>query len=43
MLILIVVTSMRPRNIYKGMLNNMVSIIDHVVMNHQNHPQTFGN
>jgi hypothetical protein len=28
--------SMGPRNVYKDMLNNMVSPIDHVVMNHQN-------
>jgi hypothetical protein len=25
-----------PRNVYKDMLNNNVSPIDHVVMNHQN-------
>jgi hypothetical protein len=31
---------MRPRNAYKDMLNNMVTLIDHVVMNHQNHTQT---
>jgi hypothetical protein len=32
--------SLGPRNVYKGMLNNMVSPIDHVVMNHQNHTRT---
>jgi hypothetical protein len=32
--------SLGPRNVYKNMLNNMVSHIDHVVMNHQNHTQT---
>jgi hypothetical protein len=32
--------SLRPRNVYKDMLNNMVSTIDRVVMNHQNHTQT---
>jgi hypothetical protein len=31
---LIVVTSMGPINAYKDMLDNMVSPIDHVVMNH---------
>jgi hypothetical protein len=29
-----------PRNVYKDMLNNMVSPIDHVVMNHQNQTRT---
>jgi hypothetical protein len=29
--------SLGPRNVYKDMLNNIVSPIDHVVMNHQNH------
>jgi hypothetical protein len=29
--------SLGPRDVYKDMLNNMVSPIDHVVMNHQNH------
>jgi hypothetical protein len=27
--------SLRPRNVYKYMLNNLVSLIDHVGMNHQ--------
>jgi hypothetical protein len=31
-----------PINVYKGMLNNMVSPTDHVVMNHQNYTQTNG-
>jgi hypothetical protein len=34
--------SMRPRNVYKDMLNNMVNLIDHVVMNHQNQTRTNG-
>jgi hypothetical protein len=34
--------SLGPRNVYKYMLNNMVSPIDHVVMNHQNHTRTNG-
>jgi hypothetical protein len=34
--------SLGPRNVYKDMLNNMVSPIDHVVMNHQNQTQTNG-
>jgi hypothetical protein len=32
----------RPRNVYKDMLNNMVSPNDHVVMNHQNQTRTNG-
>jgi hypothetical protein len=32
--------SLGPRSVYKDMLNNMVSLIDHVVMNHQNHTRT---
>jgi hypothetical protein len=32
--------SLGPRNVYKDILNNMVSPIDHVVMNHQNHTRT---
>jgi hypothetical protein len=32
--------SMGPTNVYKNMLNNMVSPIDHVVMNHKNHTRT---
>jgi hypothetical protein len=31
---------MRPRNVYKDTLNNMISPFDHVVMNHQNHTRT---
>jgi hypothetical protein len=31
-----------PRNVYKDMLNNMVSPIDHLVMNHQNQTGTNG-
>jgi DNA-binding protein Fis len=34
--------SMGPRNVYKDILNNMVSPINHVVMNHQNHNRTNG-
>jgi hypothetical protein len=34
--------SLGPRNVYKDMLNNIVSPIDHVVMNHQNHTRTNG-
>jgi hypothetical protein len=34
--------SLAPRNVYKDMLNNMVSLIDHVVMNHQNQTRTNG-
>jgi hypothetical protein len=34
--------SMGPRNVYKDMLNNMVSPIDHVIMNHQNQTRTNG-
>jgi hypothetical protein len=37
-----VFASMGPRNVYKDMLNNMVSPIDHVVMNHQNQTRTNG-
>jgi hypothetical protein len=33
---------MGPINVYKDMLNNMVSPIDHVIMYHQNHTQTNG-
>jgi hypothetical protein len=35
-------SSLGPRNVYKDMLNNIVSPIDHVVMNHQNHTRTNG-
>jgi hypothetical protein len=31
---------LRPINFYKDMLNNMVSLIDHVVMNHRNQTRT---
>jgi hypothetical protein len=34
--------SLGPRSVYKDMLNNMVSPIDHVVMNHQNQTRTNG-
>jgi hypothetical protein len=34
--------SLGPRIVYKDMLNNMISPIDHVVMNHQNHTRTNG-
>jgi hypothetical protein len=34
--------SLGPRSVYKDMLNNLVSLIDHVVMNHQNHTRTNG-
>jgi hypothetical protein len=37
-----VLASLGPRNVYKDMLNNIVSPIDHVVMNHQNHTRTNG-
>jgi hypothetical protein len=30
------------RNVYKDMINNMISLIYHVVMNHQNQTQTNG-
>jgi hypothetical protein len=36
----VIFASLEPRNVYKDMLNNMVSHIDHVVMNHQNHTRT---
>jgi hypothetical protein len=29
-----ILASLGPRNVYNDMLNNMVSPIDHVVMNH---------
>jgi hypothetical protein len=34
--------SLGPRNVYKDMLNKMVSPNDHVVMNHQNQTRTNG-
>jgi hypothetical protein len=37
-----ILASLGPRNVYKDMLNNMISPTDHVVMNHQNHTQTNG-
>jgi hypothetical protein len=37
-----ILASLGPRNVYKDMLNNMVSPIDHVVMNHQNQIRTNG-
>jgi hypothetical protein len=33
---------MGPINAYKDMLDNMVSLIDHVVMNHQKQTRTNG-
>jgi hypothetical protein len=35
-----ILASLGPRNVYKDMLKNMVSPIDHVVMNHQNQTRT---
>jgi hypothetical protein len=37
-----ILASLGPRNVYKDMINNIVSPIDHVVMNHQNQTQTNG-
>jgi hypothetical protein len=37
-----ILTSLGPRNVYKDMLNKMVSPIDHVVMNHRNQTRTNG-
>jgi hypothetical protein len=37
-----ILASLGPRNVYKNMLDNMVSLIDHVVMNHQNQTPTNG-
>jgi hypothetical protein len=37
-----ILASLRPRNVYKDMLNNMVSPIDHVLMNYQNQTRTNG-
>jgi hypothetical protein len=34
--------SLGPRNVYKDMLSNMVSLICHVVINHQNQTRTNG-
>jgi hypothetical protein len=33
---------LRPRSVYKDMLNSAVSLIDHVVMNHQKQTRTNG-
>jgi hypothetical protein len=35
-----ILASLGPINVYKDMLKNMVSPIDHVVMNHQNQTRT---
>jgi hypothetical protein len=35
-----ILASLGPRNVYKDMLNNVASPIDHVVMNHQNQTRT---
>jgi hypothetical protein len=37
-----ILASLGPRNVYKDMLNNMVSPINHDVMNHQNQTRTTG-
>jgi hypothetical protein len=37
-----ILASLGPRNVYKDMLNNKVSPIDHVVVNHQNQTRTNG-
>jgi hypothetical protein len=37
-----ILASLGPRNVHKDMLNNVVSPIDHVVMNHQNRTRTNG-
>jgi hypothetical protein len=37
-----ILASLGTRNVYKDMLSNMVSPIDHVVMNHQNQTRTNG-
>jgi hypothetical protein len=37
-----ILASLGHRNVYEDMLNNMVSPIDHVVMNHQNQTRTSG-
>jgi hypothetical protein len=37
-----ILASLGPRNVYKDMLNNMVSPNDHAVMNHQNQTRTNG-
>jgi hypothetical protein len=34
--------SLGPRSVYKDMLNNVISPVDHVVMNHQNQNRTNG-
>jgi hypothetical protein len=35
-------SSLGPKSVYKDMLNNMVSLIGHVVMNYQNQTRTNG-
>jgi hypothetical protein len=35
-----ILASLEPRNVYKDMLNNMISSNDHIVMNHQNQTRT---
>jgi hypothetical protein len=35
-----ILASLGSRNVYKDMLNNIVNLIDHVVMNHQNQTRT---
>jgi transposase len=37
-----ILASLGHRIVYKDMLDNMVSPMDHVVMNHQNHTRTNG-
>jgi hypothetical protein len=37
-----ILASLGPRNVYKDMLNNMVSPVDNFVMNHQNQTWTNG-
>jgi hypothetical protein len=37
-----ILASLEPRNVYKDMLNNMVSLIDYVIMNYQNQTRTNG-
>jgi hypothetical protein len=37
-----ILASLGHRNVYQDMLNNKVSPIDHVVMNHQNQTRTNG-
>jgi hypothetical protein len=37
-----ILASLGPRSVYRDILNNMISPIDHVVMNHQNQTRTNG-